>query len=84
MNWKKIFVIVTCGALLGMVFGGLFGFGAAKLTPDFFRRVIPWNDLEPAGLATFIGATVGVLLGGGLACFGIIIQTVVHLQKRKE
>jgi len=65
-----------------MLLGGLFGFAAAQITPEFFRKVILWNDVEPVGFATFCGATAGVLLGGGLACFGIIIQAVIGSQKK--
>jgi hypothetical protein len=82
MTWKQIFLIVTGCALAGMVMGGLFGLGAGKLTPDFFRQVIIWQDVEPVGFATFCGATVGVLLGGGLGIFGIIVQVGLQLRKR--
>jgi hypothetical protein len=59
-----------------------FGFGAGKITPDFFRHIIPWQDVEPVGVATFLGATAGVLLGGGLGCFAIAIQFVLHWRKK--
>jgi hypothetical protein len=65
-----------------MVLGGLFGLAFGKITPDFFRHIIPWQDVEPAGFATFLGATAGVVLGGGLGCFGIIIQLILKLMKR--
>ena len=84
MTWKKIFVTVTTAALIGMVLGGLFGFASGKITPDFFRHIIPWQDVEPVGVATFFGATVGVILGGGLGSFGIIIQTIVQMRREKE
>src|ERR1041385_1512096 len=69
MTIKKTFITVTVAALAGLAMGGLFGFGAGKITPDFFRHIIPWQDVEPVGFATFSGATAGVLLGGGLGCF---------------
>lgn len=31
-----------------------------RITPDFFRRVIPWQDVEPVGMATFLGATAAI------------------------
>ena len=74
MNWKHIFLVVTGCALAGMFMGGAFGFTAGNLAPNFFRHTIPWQDIEPVGFATFLGATVGVILGGGLGCFAIIIQ----------
>jgi membrane protein YqaA with SNARE-associated domain len=84
VNWKQIFAAVTGSALAGMVLGGLFGYFSGKLTPDFFARLIPWRDVEPIGLATFFGATVGIVLGGALGCFGIIIQTIVQMRREKE
>ena len=78
MTWKNTFLKVTIGALLGMMLGGIFGFGAGTITPALFKRIIPWQEVEPVGSATFFGATVGVLLGGGLACFGIVLQMIAH------
>ena len=62
MTWKSIFTAVTLCALTGMLLGGLFGFASGKTTPDFFHHIIPWQDVEPVGIATFFGGTVGVLL----------------------
>lgn len=84
MNWWRVFLAVTGCALAGMVIGGLFGFGAGKITPDFFKHIIPWQDVEPVGVATFFGAAAGVMLGGGLGCFGILMQGVLAWTKRKS
>jgi hypothetical protein len=81
-TWKKIFAVVTMTALLGMVMGGLFGLAAGRLAPDFFRHLIPWQDVEPVGFAILLGATVGVLLGGALGCFGIMLQTLLQWKAR--
>ena len=81
MTWKHTFLAVTGCALAGMLMGGLFGYGAGRITPDFFRHIIPWQDVEPVGIATFLGATAGVLLGGGLGCFAILIQFVLEWRK---
>ena len=83
MTWKKIFAAVTIGALAGMVLGGLFGFWAGKVTPDFFARIIPWQEVEPVGFASFFGATAGVVLGGGLGCFAVLMQAFFG-RTRKE
>lgn len=82
MTWKSIFLIVTGCALAGLAMGGAFGFGAARLTPDFFRHLIPWRDVEPEGFATFLGATAGVLLGGALGGFGVLVQAALEWRKR--
>jgi hypothetical protein len=82
MTIQRTFITVTAAALAGLVMGGLFGFGAGKITPDFFRHIIPWQDVEPVGFATFAGATVGVVLGGGLGCFGIILQFIFESRRK--
>ena len=82
MTWKRVFLVVTGCALAGMVMGGAFGFASGKITPEFFRRIIPWQEVEPVGVATFFGATTGVLLGGGLGCFGIVVQGILEWRKR--
>lgn len=77
MTWRGIFLAITGCALAGLVMGAIFGFASGKMTPDFFMHVIPWQDIEPVGFATFCGATVGVLLGGALGCFAVLIQSVL-------
>ena len=76
MTWGRIFLVVTLGALMGMLMGGLFGVAAGSIAPTFFRHVIPWSDVEPRGFAAVIGATAGVLLGGGLAVFALVLQAL--------
>ena len=82
MTLKHTFLFISGCALAGMVMGGLFGFASGKLTSDFFSHLIPWQDVQPVGFATFIGATVGVVLGGGLGCFGVLVQFVWQWRKR--
>jgi hypothetical protein len=82
MTIQKTFVIVTIAAAAGLILGGLFGFGAGKITPDFFRHILLWQDVEPVGFATFCGATAGVLLGGGLGCFSVMIQFIAECRKK--
>ena len=81
MTIRRTFVAVTVAALAGLVMGGVFGLAAGKTTPDFFRHIIPWQDVEPVGFATFGGATVGVLLGGGLGCFGVLLQLIFEWRR---
>lgn len=82
MSWQRVFFIVTGCALIGMVLGGLFGFAAGSIAPSFFRIFAPWPDAEPAGIATFFGSTAGVMLGGGLGCFGILVQLIADGRKQ--
>ena len=84
MTIKKIFITVTAAALAGLAMGGLFGFVAGKITPEFFRHIIPWQDVEPLGFAAFCGATAGVLLGGGLGCFGVIVQIALEWRRKRD
>jgi hypothetical protein len=84
MTIRRTFVAVTVAALAGLVMGGVFGLAAGKMTPDFFRHIIPWQDVEPVGFATFGGATVGVLLGGGLGCFGVLLQLIFEWRRNSQ
>jgi len=36
MTIRKTFITVTVAALVGLFLGGVFGFAAGKMTPDFF------------------------------------------------
>jgi len=83
MTIKKTFVTVTLAALAGLAMGGGFGFAAGEITPEFFRHIVPWHDVEPVGFATFGGATAGVLLGGGLGCFAVILQFISEWMLKK-
>ena len=82
MTIQKTFITVSGAALTGLLMGGAFGFGAGKMSPDFFRHIMPWQAVEPVGFATFAGGTVGVLLGGGLGVFGVIIQLIYDWRKK--
>jgi hypothetical protein len=79
MTPRRIFVLVTIGALCGSVLGALFGLGAGLLTPTFFAHFIPWNNVEPVGFAVMLGAFGGVFLGGGLAVFSLILHLLLRL-----
>jgi hypothetical protein len=83
MKWLRVYLIVTAGALVGMALGGVFGLGAGLLAPELFMHLIPWSDVEPLGAAIVCGAATGILLGGGLAVFALILQTVTT-RRRKE
>ncbi len=84
MTWIKVFLIVTGCALAGMLMGGLFGFASGSITPRFFAHIIPWTDVEPVGVATFFGATAGVILGGSLGGFGVLMQVIVECNRRRR
>lgn len=74
LDISKVFLLVTAASLIGMVMAGLFGFSAAQIAPGLFATLFPWVELEPVGTATVLGAIVGVLLGGGLGVFAVIVQ----------
>ena len=76
MSLKTVFLSVTACALGGMVLGGVFGYWGGHVAPDFFEKTYPWGTIEPVGFATFLGATAGVLLGGTLGGFGIVVQLI--------
>jgi len=82
MTIKRTFIVVTVAALVGLVIGGLFGLGAGEIAPEFFRHIVPWHDVEPVGFAVFCGATAGVVLGGGLGCFGVILQFISECRRK--
>ena len=84
MPWTRVFLIVTLGALAGMVMGGLFGVAAGFIAPNFFRHIIPWADVEPKGVAALFGAVAGVLLGGGLATFALLLQAVWKVRGKES
>jgi hypothetical protein len=84
MTWTRIFLIVTVGALVGMLMGGLFGVAAGYIAPNLFRQIVPWADLEPRGVATVLGAVAGVLLGGGLAVFAVVLQALLKVRGKQD
>lgn len=82
MTFWKTFLSVTAAALIGLLLGGAFGYAAGKLTPDFFSQINPWTEVEPVGFATAGGATAGVLLGGALGGFGVLLQFLSEWKKK--
>ena len=61
----RVFILVSCGAALGMLMGGLFGVCAGVISPELFSHVNRLKIQYPVGVATVFGATIGVLPGGG-------------------
>jgi hypothetical protein len=82
MTIKRTFITVTLAALIGGALGGVFGFAAGNLTPDFFRHFMLIRDVEPVGFATFAGSTAGILLGGGLGVFSVLVQLILEWRKK--
>jgi hypothetical protein len=68
---------VTLMALVGMVLGALFGWGAGSLAPTFFAQIQPWTAVEPIGMAIVLGAFGGVLCGGALGIVALFLQLLM-------
>ncbi len=79
----NVFTTVTAGALLGMLLGGGFGYGSGSIAPDLFKHLFPWQDFEPVGTATVIGAAGGVFCGAGLAAFAVVVQVLTGVLARR-
>jgi hypothetical protein len=45
---------------------------------------MPWKDVEPVGFATVLGAFGGILCGGALGAFALILQAVEASRTRRE
>lgn len=85
MTLIRVIVTVTAVALFGMLLGAAFGWGAATLAPSFFKSVVPWKDIEPVGFAIVLGAFGGLVCGGALGAFALILETVsVWLNRRGQ
>lgn len=58
---KSVVFLVTATAALGLLMGALFGVAAGVLAPTFFGRLVPWENIEPVGIAIVMGAFGGVM-----------------------
>lgn len=76
MTSIRVIVTVTAVALFGMLLGAGFGWTAGTIAPTLFNRMIPWSEVEPVGAATVIGAFGGVICGGALGGFAMILQAI--------
>ncbi len=83
LNIFSVFLFVTLAALLGMVLGGAFGFGAGHVAPDLFI-LFPWEEFEPVGSATVLGAIAGVVCGGCLGAFAVVMQGFAQWLQNKN
>ncbi len=80
----RIVATVTCVSLFGMLLGAAFGWASGTIAPSFFTSVMPWKDVEPVGFATVLGAFGGILCGGGLGAFALILQAVESWRTRRQ
>ncbi len=78
----RVIATVTGVAIFGMLLGAAFGWGAARIAPSFFASIVPWKDIEPVGFATVLGAFGGVICGGALGAFALILEAVALWRKR--
>lgn len=67
---------VTAVALFGMLLGAAFGWAAGSLAPTFFKMLVPSNDADPVGTAVVLGAFGGVMCGGGLGAFALLVSVM--------
>lgn len=74
INIVSTFLIVTTSALAGMLMGGLFGYAAGRIAPDFFELLLIKQTEDTLGTAIFLGSLGGLLCGGGLGVFAIVTQ----------
>ena len=81
---SSVFFFVTGGALFGLILGGLFGWGAGNLAPDFFKHSLIFHEIEPVGASTVLGAFGGVVCGGLLAAFAIVVQLINDVTSRNK
>mgnify|MGYP003604656131 CR=1 FL=1 len=84
MRWAWVFIVVSCGAAVGMLMGGLFGVCVGVISPELFSHVNRLKIQYPVGVAAVFGAIFGVLLGGGLSAFGIVIQTMLATNQDRD
>jgi hypothetical protein len=78
----RVIATVTGVAIFGMLLGAAFGWAAATIAPSFFSSIIPWKNIEPVGFATVLGAFGGVICGGGLGAFALILEAISSWRKR--
>ena len=75
MRYAEIFLIVTLGAMAGMLMGGMFGICVGILAPGITKS-LSLGESSPVNIAMIFGSITGIKLGGALACFSIIVSLV--------
>lgn len=84
LNAISVILIVTLTAIFGMLMGAAFGWAAGRIAPDFFTHLVAWKQLEPEGVALIMGAFGGVLCGGLLGTFAVVVQVVAAWKDRTK
>ncbi|MEM1210131.1 MAG: hypothetical protein AAGI54_12770 [Planctomycetota bacterium] len=88
--WVVAFVFAV--ALTGMVAGALFGVVTGLLAPKFFTEVLaggilirdPLPESDALGIAVMLGGFGGVMCGGALGCFAVLVRLVLRLFGRER
>ncbi len=78
----SIIGIVTAVALFGMLLGAAFGWAAGSVAPSVFKMLVPSNDADPVGTAVVLGAVGGVVCGGALGAFALVLSVFVASRRR--
>lgn len=85
----SVIMTVVAVAALGLVLGAGFGYAAGVLAPQVFEQAFTFSEraakVEPRSAAVLLGAFGGLMLGGGLGAFAVLMQvTSQWIAMRRE
>ena len=77
-------LIVVGTALLGLLLGGVFGYAAGRRGPGWCETCWAYDPVDPVGMAMVMGGFGGVMCGGALGGFAVIVENVVVLVRDRR